>query len=518
VKELTMPSALSRLAHGLKYSSILAKAIVLKNWNEAVSRRYLLESLGSMPGVSAKAAQFLAMKLEGEAADSNPVLLEPMPISLVKARIEAEAPRLHEELLEISEQAQVASLGQVHEGRLRSGESVAIKVQFPELQTTFEQQLGLLHQVSKAGPPKKFRFEIAAILDYFSASLLREIDYRGEAQRQIEVAQRLPAHKPIVVARVFPELSSATILTQSFEASSPLARIRDWWPEEARRECARLLLDYFLHAVFVARSVHTDPHPGNLGFRNAAAGSRGNYELVLYDFGSTMSFEEQQVAILWKLIHAYQHEHDVVPFDYLVALGFDAQKLLPLSQRLPCLMERLLEPFCQERAFDFRQWDLKNHFEQVLGEDRWWFRSAGPPWFLMLMRAMQGLVHALTELGVPVSVKAALRELHLPLPTVEVPPVLTGLQSDHKANTGAMARSLKVSVRDHQQGELVRLELPSRAVDELEELIPEETLARMKDQSLDLSLIKRRIQQSGYAPQILFEAETAERRYRVWLQ
>jgi hypothetical protein len=136
----------------------------------------------------------------------------------------------------------------------------------------------------------------------------------------------------------------------------------------------------------------------------------------------------------------------------------------------------------------------------------------------MLMRAMQGLVHALTELEVPVPVKTAFQELHPPRIAVQVPSVLSELQSDHKASTGAMARSLKVSVRDHQQGEVVRLELPSRAVDELEDLIPGETLARMKDQNLDLSMIKRRIQQSGYAPQILFEAETAERRYRVWLQ
>jgi hypothetical protein len=40
----------------------------------------------------------------------------------------------------------------------------------------------------------------------------------------------------------------------------------------------------------------------------------------------------------------------------------------------------------------------------------------------------------------------------------------------------------------------------------------------MQDARLDLVGIKRRIQQSGYAPQILFEAETRERRYRVWLE
>jgi hypothetical protein len=65
---------------------------------------------------------------------------------------------------------------------------------------------------------------------------------------------------------------------------------------------------------------------------------------------------------------------------------------------------------------------------------------------------------------------------------------------------------------------VVRLELPSRAIDELEDLIPEDTLAKMQEQNMDFDAIKRRVQQSGYAPQILFEAHTDQRFYRVWLQ
>jgi hypothetical protein len=81
-----------------------------------------------------------------------------------------------------------------------------------------------------------------------------------------------------------------------------------------------------------------------------------------------------------------------------------------------------------------------------------------------------------------------------------------------------MARHLMVHVLDHQGANVVRLELPARAVDELEDLIPEDTVARMQEQNLNLVAIKRRVQESGYMPQTLFEARTQERRYRVWLQ
>ncbi len=136
----------------------------------------------------------------------------------------------------------------------------------------------------------------------------------------------------------------------------------------------------------------------------------------------------------------------------------------------------------------------------------------------MLMRAMQGMVHALCELQAPIAVKPSLMELGMVPPHDKVPEVLSLLQSELRANTAGMARHLMVTVLDHEGADLVRLELPSRAVDELEDLIPEDTRARMKEQNVELDRIKCRVQQSGYVPQILFEAETRERRYRVWLQ
>ena len=106
-------------------------------------------------------------------AGPRPLCHRPQLLPLPGALLQAQGNRLD---LRVSGSplAQVASLGQVHEGLLRSGETVAIKIQFPDLQKSFDEQLGLLRQVSKAGPPKKFRFEMQAILDYFADSLRRK--------------------------------------------------------------------------------------------------------------------------------------------------------------------------------------------------------------------------------------------------------------------------------------------------------------------------------------------------------
>ncbi len=513
-----MGLSLGRLATGLRYSSILTKTAVLGAWDREASRRYLLASLGSMPGLGAKISQLLAMRM-GEDPNENPVSLEPMPLELVKARIEEESPHLHQELEEIYPAAQVASLGQVHRARLRNGEELAIKVQFPYLREGMEETLALLKTVSKVGPPKKFQFETDALIDYFQSSLLQELDYTHEAKQQEEVRKSLPMGWPLRVAHVYPEFSGPRLLVQSYEASSSLAEIKALWPYEARQQCAQNLLAYFLDALFRVGLLHTDPHPGNLGFRPAKGLGQGySYELVLYDFGSMMRIPRRERSILWRVISAYQKQEDLVPFDYLCALGFDPEKLLSSAERLPAIFRKLWEPFCVEGAYDFASWQLKETFENVLGEDRWWFRSAGPPWFLMLMRSAQGLLHAIAELEVRVPVKMIFRELNLAFEDYPVTPLLKSMAPEHKGSSQILAQHLCVNVWEQSGEELVSLEMPAHCVDSLEEIIPPETLERMQEQGVNLQQLQRKVQASGYLPQEIFEAHSKDRRYRVWLR
>ena len=515
-----MGSTVSRIITGLKYSSIFAKSAVMQTWDKQASRQYLLDSLGRMPGISAKAAQLLAMRL-GDKSTSDPIKISPMPLSTVKAEIEAHSPALAKEIDEIDEHPLVASLGQVHAATLKSGEQVAIKVQFPNLRRGFAENMQLLRDVSSMGPPRKFRFEMDAIVDYFEQSLLRELDYRIEAESQMEALRLLPPHRSIVIARVFPHYSTETILVQSFEASQSLGEIRERWPESLRRVAARSLLEYFLNGLFHAQLLHTDPHPGNFGFREVSPGTQSHgqlAELVLYDFGSMMKLSRHHAAVLWHMMEAMRKNEEIVPFDYLAALGFDAQKLLSAAQRLPSLMDRLLEPYTRDRAFDFETWGLKSFFERVLAEDKWWFRSAGPPWFLMLMRSAQGFIHGIAKLGVPLAVQDIAQGLEIQLPRQEIPAVLSQLSTGTQAHTGMMARSLFVTVDDPNGENIVDMQLPREAVDEIESFIPEDSLAKILAMGVDLESIKSRVQQSGYLPQKLFETKTDSRSYRVWLE
>ena len=74
-----------------------------------------------------------------------------MPVEWVKQRIGAEVPALAAELDELDPHPSLASLGQVHRARLRSGDEVAIKVRYPGVEDELEAQRALLDAAIKKG-------------------------------------------------------------------------------------------------------------------------------------------------------------------------------------------------------------------------------------------------------------------------------------------------------------------------------------------------------------------------------
>ena len=287
---------------GLKYSAIAAKTAGIAFFNKDASQKYLLDTLSSIPGLSAKAAQILSMKLE----PSSETKIKPMPLELVKQIIEEQSPSLSNLIEVIEEKAMVASLGQVHKAQLKDGRIVAIKVQYPGVRNQLEEQFRIIRKSASFGPPKKYQLAVDELTSYFHDSLLEEVDYLIEAQKQIEFRQAIPKDLPILVPNVHIDLSTDKILVQDFEFSMPLSTIQTFWPKEAKSECARLFVEFFLKSAFESGLLHSDPHPNNYGFRPTAPGPKYSHELVLYDFGSTLKINKQTRSTVYQLISGYK--------------------------------------------------------------------------------------------------------------------------------------------------------------------------------------------------------------------
>ena len=123
-----------------------------------------------------------------------------------------------------------ASLGQVHRARLKSGEEVAVKIQYPGVDATVEQDLGNLKLLLRtlqaiAGDIMRQKIDTQTIFTELAERLREEIDYVTEARNIAEFNRLLADDGDIVLPRVIKELSSRRVLTMTYIDGYPLADV-----------------------------------------------------------------------------------------------------------------------------------------------------------------------------------------------------------------------------------------------------------------------------------------------------
>jgi ubiquinone biosynthesis protein len=161
-----------------------------------------------------------------------------------------------------------ASLGQVHRAALRTGRQVAVKVQRPHVREqvlrdmeTMEEVADFLDHHTESGR----RVGLKRMVTELRESLLRELDYRLEAQNMIAIRENLSAFPRIVVPEPIADYSSERVLTMDYIAGQKITSASPLVLAEADSEgLADELFRAYLHQVILDGMFHADPHPGNV--------------------------------------------------------------------------------------------------------------------------------------------------------------------------------------------------------------------------------------------------------------
>jgi ubiquinone biosynthesis protein len=194
-----------------------------------------------------------------------------------------------------------ASLAQVHRAALRDGRPVAIKVQRPGVRERIVEDMEVLGEVAEVlerHTELGDRYELGRLLEQFRASLLRELDYRQEAQNLSTLAANLAEFDRIVVPAPVLDYTTGRVLTMDFiqgrkvTALSPLARL-----EIDGAALAEQLFSAYLKQFLVDGFFHADPHPGNVFLT-------GDGRLALLDLGMVGHIPPQLAESLLKLLLA----------------------------------------------------------------------------------------------------------------------------------------------------------------------------------------------------------------------
>ncbi len=484
----------------------------------AIARRALANQFADARGTIMKVGQLLAASDTGEHFDP---LLKGIPAVCLASMTPVIEQALEQPIVSvfksIDESTAAASLGQVHHAVLLNDEEVAVKIQYPDIADSVLSEVKLLGLMPGVGPIKKWGFDLGSYKNTFKNNMDRELDYQTEAASQLRFGVQVDV-AGLKVPIIHTEYTRANLLIQSWEQGDYIDDISHW-PNPDRKRIGEILLGTLFKSLFEAGIVHGDPHLGNSYFRYD---ENQQPQVVLMDYGCTIEVNEIQRLSLLKLILSTIEDLDTSPLRYFSSLGFDAAKLAKIGDTLPMLCRILFKPFAEIGRFPLAKWQLDSSFNQLLGERRWWFRSAGPSELFLIMRAFQGTVQQLQILKASVSWSQILRQSvstetmnkarNLVLPRIA--------QEDLIATNSisALANRLRVAVKTNEQ-QTVNVALPAEMALDLKTLVPEDVLSQLeKNQTIDLDQIQQSIIDSGIAPQCVFNFEEGEKEYSVWLE
>ncbi|WP_181701154.1 ABC1 kinase family protein [Chthonobacter albigriseus] len=255
----------------------------------------LTAALGNLKGPIMKVAQLLATIPEALPAEYAEELSQlqsnapPMGAAFVKRRMAAELGADWEKRFAAFDRtpAAAASLGQVHRARLHDGRDVAVKLQYPDMQSAVEadlRQLDIAFSVHRRFRPA---IDTREIFKEIADRIREELDYEREARHARLYAQILGSGDLVRVPGVHADLSTRRLITLDWLEGEKLLDFKTAG-QDVRDRLATAMFKAWWHPFAHVGIIHGDPHLGNYtAFRNADGEPAG---INLLDYGCIRIF------------------------------------------------------------------------------------------------------------------------------------------------------------------------------------------------------------------------------------
>lgn len=184
-----------------------------------------------------------------------------------------------------------ASLGQVHRARLKSGEEVAVKIQYPEIKARLQSCFNdsqFVHQLTLfAG------LDSVELLADLRETVLQECDYIRETEVQTQFGKFFSEQDGIVVPRIHQNLCSPRVITMEWIEGQTWGKFKTRASDEERSRAAATISRFYAKSLFTHGFMHADPHPGNYLF----TGGR----VAFLDYGRVKIFSVDIIQQLHRL-------------------------------------------------------------------------------------------------------------------------------------------------------------------------------------------------------------------------
>ncbi|MBC7419368.1 MAG: AarF/ABC1/UbiB kinase family protein [Bdellovibrio sp.] len=293
-----------------------------------------------------------------------------------------------------------ASMGQVHKARVKAtGEIVAIKIQYPDLEKAIDSDISALKKLLKLTKLIPAGLDLSAVFEEVKSMLRQELDYENEARLTMMYRDLIKDDPRYVVPKVFLRYSNRQVLTTEYleglKADHPLVQSLS---QKRRDQLSESFLDLYFKEIFQWNLIQTDPHLGNYKIQ---IDSLGDDRLVLLDFGACREFSTEFMHNYRRMIKG--------------SILRDRKMFMAAAKELGFIIEgdkadyiKAFEDFCYEtvepftvdgtyhwkdsdlpgrvvkKAIQFKNFDLRSPPREILFLDR---KTGGVFIFLSVMKA-----------------------------------------------------------------------------------------------------------------------------------
>ena len=299
-----------------------------KRRQHEIAAGWILDCALTMRGVIIKLCQAIATRadvfppefVEELKKCHDAVPAKPFPV--VRAAVERELGKpLGAVFAEFSEKPIAsASLAQVHAARLLSGEEVAVKVQYPDIEDIVRTDLRNMERacrVYERFDPQPL--ELLPLLRELTTHIGMELDMRREAASCDRVREMFADDPRVWIPRIHHALSTSRMLVMEKVAGIKVT-------EKAALEAAGLapagvvqdLMRVYVRMILAAGFFQADPHPGNLMVTPDG-------RLIVLDFGLSKELPEGYGLGLFELMFSMMTMNESAMIRAFQELGFETK-------------------------------------------------------------------------------------------------------------------------------------------------------------------------------------------------
>ncbi|MFI3321316.1 MAG: AarF/UbiB family protein [Rikenellaceae bacterium] len=233
-----------------------------------------------------------------------------------------------------------ASIGQVYDAQLKSGEKVIVKIQRPFIDNKIKLDIYLMKILAKKlakNYPELAAINIVGLIDEFSESITKELDYNNETNNLKLFEELFEDNENVKIPKVYDQYSTRTLIVmEKMEGVTPdsvEALIEaGLTPSEVVKNGTDTIIQMILrYGVF-----HADPHPGNLFIGE-------NNQIRIIDFGMVGVLRPREMDFIADFI-----------------LGFYKKDETGITRSLLTLCDKHYFENYEELRFDIKQMIMHN--------------------------------------------------------------------------------------------------------------------------------------------------------------